>query len=199
MHMASNPALTLREARTASPSDTPFRYRRAISAAVVVGLVPAFARPSAGEPASPTLSAAGAALAAEGSRRNDALIQEGFNLTSGFTVDPGHPVRLELLLPPSDDGELEVKFFHPAMFRRAIDWDSALVKAIPEVEAANDAASYRVAIGRFTGMEIFHADGRQLQQVGIQPHITVRPTLRGLRAGKDEVLDPPLRYLATGK
>ncbi|HEY0481984.1 MAG TPA: hypothetical protein VGD37_30910, partial [Kofleriaceae bacterium] len=42
----------------------------------------------------------------------------------------------------------EVKFFHPAMFQRAIDWDSALVKAIPEVEAANDAASYRVAIGR---------------------------------------------------
>ncbi|HEY0483055.1 MAG TPA: hypothetical protein VGD37_36290, partial [Kofleriaceae bacterium] len=41
-----------------------------------------------------------------------------------------------------------MKFFHPAMFQRAIDWDSALVKAIPEVEAANDAASYRVAIGR---------------------------------------------------
>lgn len=52
---------------------------------------------------------------------------------------------------------------------------------------------------RFTGMEIFHADGRQLQQIGIQPQITVRPTLRGLRAGKDEVLDRALRYLQTGK
>jgi len=52
---------------------------------------------------------------------------------------------------------------------------------------------------RFTGMEIFHADGRQLQQVGIQPAITVRPTLRGLRAGKDEVLDRALRYLQTGR
>lgn len=52
---------------------------------------------------------------------------------------------------------------------------------------------------RFTGAEVFHADGRQLQQVGIQPAITVRPTLRGLRAGKDEVLDRALRYLQTGR
>jgi C-terminal processing protease CtpA/Prc len=52
---------------------------------------------------------------------------------------------------------------------------------------------------RFTGMEILHADGRQLQQVGIQPQITVRPTLRGLRAGKDEVLDRALRFLQTGR
>jgi len=51
---------------------------------------------------------------------------------------------------------------------------------------------------RFTGMEILHADGRQLQLVGIQPDVTVRPTLRGLRAGKDEVLDRAVRYLQSG-
>jgi hypothetical protein len=42
----------------------------------------------------------------------------------------------------------EAKFFHPAMFERAIDWDGALVKAIPEVEAATDAAGYRAAVAR---------------------------------------------------
>jgi hypothetical protein len=52
---------------------------------------------------------------------------------------------------------------------------------------------------RFTGAEVFHADGRQLQQIGIQPAITARPTLRGLHAGKDEVLDRALRYLQTGR
>ena len=52
---------------------------------------------------------------------------------------------------------------------------------------------------RFTGQEIFHADGRPLQQVGVQPQITIRPTLRGLRAGKDEVLDRALRFLRTGR
>ena len=52
---------------------------------------------------------------------------------------------------------------------------------------------------RFTGQEVRHADGRQLQQIGIQPQITVRPTLPGLRAGRDEVLDRAVRYIQTGK
>ena len=52
---------------------------------------------------------------------------------------------------------------------------------------------------RFTGQEVFHADGRQLEQIGIQPGITIRPTLRGLRAGKDEVLERALRHVQTGR
>ncbi|HEY7034019.1 MAG TPA: S41 family peptidase [Thermomicrobiales bacterium] len=40
----------------------------------------------------------------------------------------------------------------------------------------------------FTGMEVRHADGRQLQRLGIQPHVPVEPTLAGVRAGRDEVL-----------
>ncbi len=51
----------------------------------------------------------------------------------------------------------------------------------------------------FTGQEVRHVDGRQLQKVGIQPDVLVRPTLAGVRAGKDEVLDRALAYLATGK
>lgn len=51
----------------------------------------------------------------------------------------------------------------------------------------------------FTGQEVRHADGRQLQKVGIQPDVMVRPTIAGVRAGKDEVLDRALAYLATGK
>jgi C-terminal processing protease CtpA/Prc len=51
----------------------------------------------------------------------------------------------------------------------------------------------------FSGQEVRHVDGKQLQKVGIQPDIVVRPTLAGLRAGKDEVLDRALRYLASGK
>jgi len=52
---------------------------------------------------------------------------------------------------------------------------------------------------RFTGMEILHADGRQLQQIGIQPDVAVRPTLRGLRAGQDEVLDRAILYVQRGR
>lgn len=46
-----------------------------------------------------------------------------------------------------------------------------------------------------TGNGVRHADGRQLQRLGIQPDVLVRPTLRGLREGKDEVLEAALRWL----
>jgi C-terminal processing protease CtpA/Prc len=51
----------------------------------------------------------------------------------------------------------------------------------------------------FTGQEVRHVDGKQLQRVGIRPHIAVRPTLAGVRAGKDELLDRALVFLTTGK
>ena len=52
---------------------------------------------------------------------------------------------------------------------------------------------------RFTGQEVRRSDGRQLQRVGIEPDIAVAPTLLGLRAGRDEVLERALAFIATGK
>lgn len=51
----------------------------------------------------------------------------------------------------------------------------------------------------FTGHDVRHADGRQLQRVGLAPHIEVRPTLAGVRAGQDEVLARAIQYLRDGK
>jgi C-terminal processing protease CtpA/Prc len=51
---------------------------------------------------------------------------------------------------------------------------------------------------RFSGHEVRHADGRQLQRVGIQPDVPVAPTLAGIRAGRDEVLERALAYLDGG-
>ncbi|MGA7382273.1 MAG: S41 family peptidase, partial [Terriglobales bacterium] len=50
----------------------------------------------------------------------------------------------------------------------------------------------------FSGQGVWHPDGRQLQRVGLQPEIEVRPTLAGIRAGKDEVLDRAIAYLQHG-
>src|SRR6185295_7297940 len=47
----------------------------------------------------------------------------------------------------------------------------------------------------FTGHDVRHADGRQLQRVGIVPDVPVTPTLRGLREGRDEVLERALGWL----
>jgi C-terminal processing protease CtpA/Prc len=48
----------------------------------------------------------------------------------------------------------------------------------------------------FSGHDVRHADGRQLQRVGIQPQITVEPTPGGIREGRDEVLEAAIKYLA---
>lgn len=47
----------------------------------------------------------------------------------------------------------------------------------------------------FTGHEVRHADGRQLQRIGLVPDVRVTPTIRGIRSGKDEVLDRAIAYL----
>ncbi|HEY9402441.1 MAG TPA: S41 family peptidase [Pyrinomonadaceae bacterium] len=47
----------------------------------------------------------------------------------------------------------------------------------------------------FTGHNVRHADGRQLQRVGIQPSVRVAPTVRGVASGRDEVLDGAVKYL----
>ena len=47
----------------------------------------------------------------------------------------------------------------------------------------------------FTGHDVRHGDGRQLQRVGIQPHIKVEPTIKGIREGKDEVLESAIEFL----
>lgn len=41
----------------------------------------------------------------------------------------------------------------------------------------------------FTGTGIFYPDGRETQRAGIVPDIEVHPTIAGIRAGKDEVLN----------
>lgn len=47
----------------------------------------------------------------------------------------------------------------------------------------------------FTGHDVRHADGSQLQRRGIQPDIRVAPTLAGIREGRDEVLQAAVSYL----
>lgn len=48
---------------------------------------------------------------------------------------------------------------------------------------------------RFSGQGVWHADGRQLQRLGLQPTVEVRPTLLGIRSGQDEVLQVAIEYL----
>jgi C-terminal processing protease CtpA/Prc len=47
----------------------------------------------------------------------------------------------------------------------------------------------------FSGQGVWHVDGRQLQRLGLQPHVPVKPTIEGIRAGKDEVFDKAVEWI----
>lgn len=48
---------------------------------------------------------------------------------------------------------------------------------------------------QISGVGYYWPDGRETQRVGIMPDIIVQPTLKGVRAGEDEVLNFALSYL----
>jgi C-terminal processing protease CtpA/Prc len=66
---------------------------------------------------------------------------------------------------------------------RGANGDVTMVELIPGLSCA------------FSGHDVTHSDGRQLQRVGIQPHVHVRPTLAGVRCVRDEVLDAAVAHL----
>lgn len=47
----------------------------------------------------------------------------------------------------------------------------------------------------FSGHDVRHIDGRQLQKVGLVPDKQVKPTIEGIRKGKDEVLENAIEYI----
>ena len=51
----------------------------------------------------------------------------------------------------------------------------------------------------FSGGEGMYPDGRRIMQLGLQPDILVRPTIKGIQAGKDEVLERAIKFIQTGK
>lgn len=72
----------------------------------------------------------------------------------------------------------------------------------PTSGANGDVTQFSVPGGiriSMTGHDVRHADGRQLQRVGLQPDVLVAPTIAGIAAGRDEVLDRALDFIKTGK
>lgn len=49
--------------------------------------------------------------------------------------------------------------------------------------------------GLISGLGVFYPDGKPTQQIGIVPDKTVIPTIEGIRAGRDEVLEEAIRQI----
>lgn len=87
---------------------------------------------------------------------------------------------------------------HTALYLKAAFADRAVILGEPSA-GANGTITYTYLPGgvtvAFTGMAAEWPDGSQLQRVGIQPDTIVRPTIAGVRDGRDEVLEAAIRVL----
>jgi C-terminal processing protease CtpA/Prc len=89
---------------------------------------------------------------------------------------------------------------HTALFFEAANGTTFI--GTPTAGANGDVTNFTLPGGfrvNFSGHDVRHADGRQLQRVGIQPHIQVAPTIKGLQAGRDEVLERAIAFVKDGK
>ena len=46
-----------------------------------------------------------------------------------------------------------------------------------------------------SGIGVYYPDGTETQRVGIVPDVEVKPTIKGLTEGKDEVLEKALEWI----
>jgi C-terminal processing protease CtpA/Prc len=51
---------------------------------------------------------------------------------------------------------------------------------------------------QFSGIGVFYPDRRETQRIGIVPDIEVKPTIKGIQEGKDEVLDRAILFIEKG-
>jgi C-terminal processing protease CtpA/Prc len=52
---------------------------------------------------------------------------------------------------------------------------------------------------KISGVGVYYPDKRETQRIGIIPDIEVKPTIKGIQEGKDEVLDRALKFINTCK
>jgi C-terminal processing protease CtpA/Prc len=89
---------------------------------------------------------------------------------------------------------------HSGLFYRAAN--GTVFIGSPTQGADGDTTSFTAPGGiriTFSGQDIRWPDGRQLQRIGLIPDIDVRPTIAGIQAGRDEILERALAYIETGK
>ena len=51
----------------------------------------------------------------------------------------------------------------------------------------------------FSGLGVYYPDGRPTQGIGIVPDIKIKPTIKGIKAGRDEVLERAIVFAKIGK
>jgi C-terminal processing protease CtpA/Prc len=101
-------------------------------------------------------------------------------------VSPRYDGRVVILVDESSQSQAE----YTAMALRAAP--GALVVGSTTAGADGNVSAIPLPgglRGMISGIGVFYPDGRPTQQIGIVPDLVVRPTIAGIRAGRDEVLE----------
>ena len=89
---------------------------------------------------------------------------------------------------------------HSGLFYRAANGTKFI--GSPTVGANGDVTLFMAPGGiriNFSGHDVRWPDGRQLQRVGLVPDVAIQPTIAGIRAGRDEILERAEAYLEKGR
>jgi C-terminal processing protease CtpA/Prc len=110
-------------------------------------------------------------------------------------LPPGTPLYTAPTVMLIDDRAIS-QAEHTGLFFEAASGTKLI--GTPTAGANGDVTTFTLPGGitaTFTGHDVRHADGRQLQRVGLQPDVEVSPTRQGLREGRDEVLERAVEFL----
>ena len=79
---------------------------------------------------------------------------------------------------------------------------NATIIGSPTAGASGNVADFNIPGGitlHFSSEGILLPNGKSFQRYGVQPDINIRPTIKGIQAGKDEVLERAIKFIQTGK
>ncbi len=120
--------------------------------------------------------------------------ENGYFFEQSMGLPDGEPYRGKVVMLINERAQSQAE--HTGLFiEQATD---VTFVGSPTSGSNGDITSFPLPGGiwvRFSGHDVRHADGRQLQRVGLQPHVPAAPTIRGLREGRDEVLEKAVEWL----
>ncbi|MEO6758489.1 MAG: S41 family peptidase, partial [Saprospiraceae bacterium] len=113
-------------------------------------------------------------------------------MSCGHHNEHPYPGKVVLLFNERTQSHAEFTLMALQTAPRVISIGSQTAGADGNVSEIVFPGNYKV---HMTGIGVYYPDGRETQRIGIVPDITVKPTIAGLQAGKDEVLAKALEYL----
>lgn len=122
-------------------------------------------------------------------KASESFFQEIFPHISGKAIYKGKTVMLI-------DERAMSQAEHTGLFFRAANGTTFIGSST--AGANGEVTSFSVPGGitiGFSGQSVKFPDGKQLQRIGLTPDIFARPTIKGIREGRDEVLEKAMQYL----